>query len=397
MSGTWIVVGEQSREWAAVRALLEREADVYTAMDWDEAADSVGLDAGGLVLVASASPDGWLARLREEPRLAGTPAVVLALRRPRAEDAQRWRDEGASDVLDASLPQSDIVQRLRAAAKRAEEMRQLAYTDPLTGAWNRRYLDEWLSGPRGAAGLKLPLALAMLDLDRFKAINDTYGHDAGDRVLRRLAELFRRHVRRGDRVVRYGGEEFVLLFPQTTATEAQAALRSLAEHAAREEFPGVAQPVTFSAGIAEWRPGQPLRDALRHADQALYRAKDEGRGRVLVGEPEAGDGLRVLLVGADVPLAALAAFGPQPLRTASAAGVAEAAAALAAEPYDLCAVDMDGPEADPFEWIRRLRAAAADRLAKPRLVALSAKEGAALRYLQLGADEFVWKGDARSE
>lgn len=152
--------------------------------------------------------------------------------------------------------------------------------DPLTSSFNRRYLDERLYGPFTD---RPPLGLALIDLDRFKSVNDTYGHLVGDRVLRRVADLLQDDLPPDGFCARYGGEEFVLWLPGVDARHAvrivdDARLR-VARHPWSDLQPGLR--VTISAGLAHETPdaGTPERQ-LRRADALLYAAKHAGRNKV---------------------------------------------------------------------------------------------------------------------
>jgi len=174
--------------------------------------------------------------------------------------------------------------RLRASVRQTIE---LAVTDGLTGLHNRRYLDNHLkllidrATARGRA-----LSVCITDIDRFKLVNDTYGHDAGDVVLREFASRVRSAVRGADLACRYGGEEFVLVMPDTTPDMAAGVAERLRAIVESEPFriPGtdVALSVTASLGIAAMLPGGDTPDALlKRADNALYEAKRSGRNRVV--------------------------------------------------------------------------------------------------------------------
>ena len=128
----------------------------------------------------------------------------------------------------------------------------------------------------------------MMDVDHFKVFNDTFGHAAGDAVLKSVANYLRSHVRAADIVCRYGGEEFILLMPQTTIEQASAAGEKLRKTVESFSFPGVARPVTISAGVASFPTDGDSRDALvSAADRALYAAKQGGRNRVIVASKQA--------------------------------------------------------------------------------------------------------------
>ncbi|CAD5200306.1 diguanylate cyclase [Pseudomonas sp. FEN] len=157
-------------------------------------------------------------------------------------------------------------------------LNQESVTDPLTGLTNRRglqlILDDWESRQQ-------PFSLIALDIDHFKQVNDSYGHNAGDLVLQHLAQQMRRHSRESDVLCRQGGEEFLMLLPDTPPNQAiQVAERLRAAMAYTESPNGI--PVTVSLGVVSWpQVGQTVAQALREADQALYQAKAGGRNRVV--------------------------------------------------------------------------------------------------------------------
>jgi len=167
---------------------------------------------------------------------------------------------------------------------RAEaEVRQQALTDDLTSLPNRRALDEAMAqaladAARGDAGF----AIVMVDVDRFKAINDTFGHHAGDAVLREFAGRLRDAVRTQDLPFRHGGEEFCVLLPGVDITGAQLLAERLRKRVARPATDTM-HALTASFGVAVWRPGDDADALLGRADRALYGAKAAGRDRVELG------------------------------------------------------------------------------------------------------------------
>ncbi len=165
-------------------------------------------------------------------------------------------------------------------------LRRLAEVDPLTGALNRRGLDELLpdapSAPDAPLAPLAPLAIAVLDLDLFKRVNDTFGHEVGDDVLRAVSHVLGGVVRRGDGVVRLGGEEFALVLQGASIEDAaRVAERARAAIEANRVMSSAgAVSVTVSIGVAVRLPEEPRAELLRRADEAMYRAKSEGRNRV---------------------------------------------------------------------------------------------------------------------
>lgn len=163
-----------------------------------------------------------------------------------------------------------------------EKLAKLATTDPLTGINNRRKFDETLQDEiKREARYKRGLALTILDIDHFKKINDNFGHDVGDQVLKRLARLIKTHAREADSFFRIGGEEFALLTYAESSedlTEAAERLRQLVE---AHDF-GIGQPVTVSLGASRFLPGDNVGSLYKRTDEALYQAKGEGRNRVVL-------------------------------------------------------------------------------------------------------------------
>lgn len=170
------------------------------------------------------------------------------------------------------------IDRLREDLSRMEET---ASFDRLTGAWNRRRFDEAAASEMGLARRRrAPLSLIMLDLDHFKRINDAFGHPVGDTVLAGAAAAFRPVLRTSDALIRWGGEEFLVLAPATTLEGAISLAERLRSALEATPFPNAA-PMTLSAGVAEYLDGESPEAWVARADQALYRAKAEGRNRVM--------------------------------------------------------------------------------------------------------------------
>jgi diguanylate cyclase (GGDEF)-like protein len=170
------------------------------------------------------------------------------------------------------------------------QIEKLSVTDPLLGIFNRRYLHEWL--PQEAARSRRygqPLSLVMADLDHFKKINDTYGHQSGDRVLRHAVDLARSALRVSDWIARYGGEEFVIVLPETALLGAQAVAERMRRMCSETpvELPETKLLVAASFGVATIdgvaASNEDADAMLREADKALYESKRAGRNRVTCG------------------------------------------------------------------------------------------------------------------
>ncbi|MBC3931744.1 GGDEF domain-containing response regulator [Undibacterium curvum] len=190
---------------------------------------------------------------------------------------------GADDFITKPVPPEYLVSSLATRAERYRSLRALIMRDGLTGLLNHTAIKEQLEAEVLQAHRNgAPLALAMIDLDNFKKINDSYGHATGDQVLRTLARILRQRLRRTDIVGRYGGEEFAVIFPDTTASTARRVLdqvrlafSKVSQHSEEVEF-----SVTFSAGVADMEKATDPDQLFDVADTAMYVSKQEGRNRI---------------------------------------------------------------------------------------------------------------------
>ncbi len=183
--------------------------------------------------------------------------------------------------------------RIRRLESELEQASQQLQQDPLTGALNRRGLDAaFVRDSARASEQQRPLSVALLDLDHFKQINDSYGHDFGDEVLRGLVQVARKLVRPGDSIARMGGEEFMMLLPDTDADAAQRVVERLLQgfrnRRVLHRSTGQRVEMSFSAGVAQLQGGEPFGELYERADTALRKAKQSGRQQVVLAPPENG-------------------------------------------------------------------------------------------------------------
>jgi diguanylate cyclase (GGDEF)-like protein len=176
-----------------------------------------------------------------------------------------------------------------AVVSRGQKLLQLATSDPLTGLFNRAYVDERFSVELSRARrYGQVLTIAVIDVDHFKSLNDTHGHMAGDQVLRKIGEILRETFRQSDTAGRYGGEEFVVVLPETDIEAAQQKLESLRELVANTQMMfgtlDEKAEVTISAGLASFpQDGDDAAELFALADVRMFQAKGEGRNRVVAG------------------------------------------------------------------------------------------------------------------
>jgi two-component system cell cycle response regulator len=233
-------------------------------------------------------------QLRSVERTRQTPLLMIADMEDR-QKVLRGLDLGVNDYLSRPVDRNELVARVRTQMRRvryAEALRdnvqasiELALTDPMTGLYNRRYLETHLAAMLEQSVRRgRNLVLMILDIDHFKSVNDSYGHDCGDEVLIQFADRVKRVVRSADLLCRIGGEEFIVIMPDTSLSLAQTIAERVRGSVQAELFPiekgAWAIPVTVSIGLAQTTPDADPDALFRRADKALYRSKNEGRNRV---------------------------------------------------------------------------------------------------------------------
>ena len=194
---------------------------------------------------------------------------------------------GADDFLTKPIEAEHLLQSVNTRAVRARILRGFILRDSLTGLLNHTATTERLDSEAARAGRqKTPLSVAMIDIDHFKSVNDSYGHPVGDQVLKSMVRLLQQRLRKSDIVGRYGGEEFTAILPDADAKVALQLLDRLRESFSQvvHEAAGQTFHVTFSTGIADYRPGETVAGLIERADAALYEAKHGGRNRIVLAK-----------------------------------------------------------------------------------------------------------------
>jgi diguanylate cyclase len=222
-------------------------------------------------------------QLQQSPDVEALARIVHGL----LADTRSVRDQIASsrtELAEARKKVSAYEARVSQLEHQLSEVSTLVQKDPLTNALNRRGLEQaFRTESARAQRYDAPLTLAMMDLDNFKQVNDRLGHVAGDRALIHFVTTVHATMRPTDLTARSGGEEFAVLFPACSVKDGAEAVERLQRELARRPFQFEKERLvlTFSAGVAEWRPGETLEQVMQRADASLYAAKRAGKNRVL--------------------------------------------------------------------------------------------------------------------
>jgi two-component system cell cycle response regulator len=298
--GRVLIVDDRPASYERAAAMLAKEHDVEIETDPNQVVFHAA-DGNYDLLIVSLGLENFDAlrlcsQIRSLDRTRNLP--ILAITEPDNNLRMlRGLEIGVNDFLIRPIDKNELLARARSQVRKrryTERLRdnvqlsiEMAITDALTGLFNRRYMESHLGTLIEQASARgKPLATLVIDIDYFKAINDSHGHDAGDDVLRDFALRIKRSIRGIDLACRYGGEEFVIVMPETDMTVAAMVAERLRRRIAAEPF-AIAQgsrriPVTISIGIAGLRDKDDTpANLLKRADQALYRAKRDGRNRVV--------------------------------------------------------------------------------------------------------------------
>ena len=182
------------------------------------------------------------------------------------------------------LTETELYNKNLELQKMNEELKRLSSTDQLTKLFNRRKMHEELDKEyKRASRYKNPFSIIMFDIDFFKKINDTFGHQAGDAVLSELSHLVKKIIRATDVASRWGGEEFLILCPETNLNQASILAEKIRSNVENYNFP-VDKTVTVSIGVSEFRKDSSIENIIEQADERLYKAKNSGRNKVVAND-----------------------------------------------------------------------------------------------------------------
>lgn len=291
---TVLVVDDLRTNALALKKMLEPEWAVQIALSGPEALQCAAKDpAPDLILLDYRMPDmdghEVCRRLKQDPETRDIPVIFITAMEDWNNEAQGL-ELGAVDYITKPVRAAIVRARVRnhialqqalaELALKNKELERLAEYDKLTGLYNRRKLDDALAREViRSERYDRPLSVIIIDIDHFKNVNDTYGHQIGDAVLVESAARLSGTLRTSDTAGRWGGEEFLIICPETTLDTAVVLAERLRADYTAQEFPEAGK-LTASFGVAAHCHGLQAQDVVHRADQALYRAKNGGRNRV---------------------------------------------------------------------------------------------------------------------
>lgn len=295
---TVLVIEDHPDQRDLLAIVLQREGyRVITAANGLEALEKLETEKVQIALSDIMMPkmDGFelIKQVRGNPRLKSI-YLILITARIQEGDRVRGLDLGADDYITKPFSFSELLARIRVGSRVVQYQQHLEYqtqVDSLTGLFNRRAFENKINEEfERSKRYHNPLSVLLLDIDNFKTINDTYGHHGGDAALVRISETFREKTRQSDFPSRYGGEEFVLILPETDQESALQVANKIHDSIRTSSFGTTARPfsLTVSIGVSSTaaRFYSSWRELVDDADRALYIAKNAGKDRIETWQPE---------------------------------------------------------------------------------------------------------------
>ena len=289
---TILIIDDVAANVHTLMELLGDEYDLLGSLEGEEALETIKEESVDLILLDILMPgmDGMevCRRLKADEKTRDIPVIFITVKADEDSIVDAY-DLGGVDYITKPFLAREVLSRVKKELKFHEMMQEqvmLASTDPMTKLYNRRYFSRIAQHALALAKREVEsLSVIMLDIDHFKHINDTNGHQVGDQVIILLAETITAHLRKSDFAARFGGEEFVILLPSTSLSNAQSMaekLRKEVETLTLKLAEGTEVHFTISLGVStvEIMTETSVEPALKRADDAMYLAKEAGRNRV---------------------------------------------------------------------------------------------------------------------
>lgn len=341
--------------------------------------------------------------LKENPTFKWLPLIVLSGKND-IDDKVRCLLTGADDYVVKPFQFEELEARIYRLLTRSQLLEQMAFRDALTGVYNRHYFDQQLKFElQRVQRTRQNITIAFIDIDRFKQINDTFGHQMGDLVLQTFGDIMQKNLRSTDVLARYGGEEFIIIFPDTSENEVVSIVNRILRKF--HKIPIIQKEdreiyLTFSAGVSGWRPNLSPQEWIKLADGAVYQAKRMGRNQVVLAtenpltqqEKSETPKQRVLIVDDDAMIRSIlkSRLDTLAVEIHEARDGEEAIQKLQSEKMDLCILDDVMPNMHGFDVLGWIRSNSSYRGVKVMMLSDS-KEEDFVEGLLLGPDDYMSK------
>jgi diguanylate cyclase (GGDEF)-like protein len=401
LSGILIIEDNPVESRILQARLAAKNRNIFSAETAAQAEEILEQDEISLILLDLILPDtdgrNFLVKLKERPDLAGIPVFVVSAKGSQGTKAECFA-LGAESYFEKPVDPEILATAVAAKLQSSGEAVSKSRTDPLTGLPNRAaFTEEFNRAQSLAMRARTSLAVAIIDLDHFKNLNDTYGHQMGDEVLKRIRPVMSKALRQTDYIARWGGEEFVVLFPKADAKGAAGALDKALGILRKEQFSVGEQTisdVTFSGGVEEVSSDVQVEEAIAEADRHLYQAKENGRAQIVTPDTEIAGEKKTILLAEDDELVAsvvkhrLGREGFEVIHHPDGISAFNAAIDMTAS---LAILDVKMPGMDGFELLGKLREMTSYRTIPIVMLTSMGSEQDIVRGLELGADDYIMK------
>lgn len=290
-----LIVEDSWTQAEGIRLLVESHGHlIKTAASGKEALQTAAEFLPDVIILDLLLPDipgiEVARQLRSNPQTSEK-SIIIVSRLNSEDDKVEGLESGADDYITKPIRPRELLARVRTQLrtqrlmkelqKKNEELIHLAACDPLTGLYNRLFLREYMLKQYAVwQRYQTALSVIMFDIDHFKQVNDRYGHMIGDEVLKELALVISKILRSADVFARFGGEEFLIVLPNTGREEAKVVAEKIRRLVESTRFSGLNETLTISLGVAQLEAGMDIEALLKAADEKLYAAKEAGRNRV---------------------------------------------------------------------------------------------------------------------
>jgi two-component system, cell cycle response regulator len=385
----------------ALRSELSDHRKLYLADNLKDAKHLLAEKEISMLILDINLPDGdgrdLLIRVRQNPATALIPVIVLSSKQDVATKTEAFA-LGADAYFEKPFDNATLSAAVAVKLQRFVELTQRSTLDTVTRLPNRMvFQNAFARAVRLSSRTQEPLTIAIIDLDRFKSVNDISGHQMGDKILQKISALLLKTLRSSDLLVRWGGEEFAILFPDTDLPQARLALNKALSALRKQTFEtpeGRPFRMTFSAGVTQVEEGMSVEQAIAEADRYLYLAKAAGRNHVL-SKDDRLDKLKrnILLVEDDDFMASLLRrfLEKEGFRIFHARTGKMAMSLCSQAAFSLITLDVKLPDIDGFELLNRFRQTPTVRHVPIIMLTASSNEESVIRGFRMGADDYIVK------